>query len=354
MASKGKSPGILLRNAGIFNPVLVQAVGLCPVVAMATSVKSAFLLSVVAAVIITVSELIASLFLKPVPRWVRIGIYIILGGAMVSPTMILIERLNAPLFGELGIYLPLMAVNSLIVLRCERFAVKIRPISALLDGLTASAGYAAVLILVGLVRELLGSGSLLGFRFFKGHTLSGLLLPFGGFIMLGFFGAALRVMIAKFWPKYLDKKQPKPGTKKKQPQAKHEEKLQTQHKTEHSVKEVPVFTADEAMFTLDDIADKTDEPEVQTVSHTQENEKTVFEPENTEIVPERADEIQTEPVTGQTAEASAEKDGFRELTIEDLDTLPSSYSDSDDELEALMSRSIGDILSKQKKEESDE
>ena len=77
MAS-GKSPGMLMHNAGIFNPVLVQAVGLCPVVAMATSLRSAALLAVVSAVIVTLSEFIASLFLKRVPRWVRIGIYIIL------------------------------------------------------------------------------------------------------------------------------------------------------------------------------------------------------------------------------------------------------------------------------------
>lgn len=361
MASNGKSPGILLRNAGIFNPVLVQAVGLCPVVAMATSVKSALLLSVVAAAIITLSELIASLFLKPVPRWVRIGIYIIIGGAMVAPAMILIERLNAPLFGELGIYLPIMAVNSLIVLRCERFAVKIRPVSALLDGLTASVGYTAVLILTGLVREILGSGSLLGFRFFKGNTLSGLLLPFGGFIMLGFFGAVLRTLIAKFWPKYLDKKQPKPGAKKKA-HHKPEDKPQTQHKAEPSVREVPVFTADEAMFTLDDIAEKHEEQAVRTASDAEE--ATVVEPEiiqtATEETPEvnKAESNENPAVSNeQISETNTEKDGFRELTIEDLDSQPSAdmaYSGSDDELEALMNRSIGDILSKQKKEESDE
>lgn len=359
MASNGKSPGILLRNAGIFNPVLVQAVGLCPVIAMATSAKSALLLSVVATVIITLSELIASLLLKAVPRWIRIGIYIILGGAMVAPMMILIERLNAPLFGELGIYLPIMAVNSLIVLRCERFAVKIRPVSALLDGLTASAGYTAVLILVGLAREILGNGSLFGFRFFKGNTLSGLLLPFGGFIMIGFLSAILRTVIAKFWPKYLDKKQPKPGAKKKH-QLNHEEKPQTQQKTAPTVQEVPVFAADDAMFTLDDIAEKTDENFVLTDTDAKEAD----ESETTQAVPEETPEInepQTEELPSESCEQppeeTAEKDGFRELTIEDLDAQPSTdtaYSDSDDELEMLMNRSIGDILSKHKKEESDE
>ena len=90
MASNGKSPGMLMRNAGIFNPVLVQAVGLCPVVAMATTVSGAAILAAISAVIITVSEFIASLFLKSVPRWIRIGIYIILGAALILPFMIFI------------------------------------------------------------------------------------------------------------------------------------------------------------------------------------------------------------------------------------------------------------------------
>ena len=350
MASNSKTPGILLRNAGIFNPVLVQAVGLCPVVAMATSVKSAALLAAVAAVIITLSELIASLFLKPVPRWVRIGIYIILGGAMVSPLMILIEKLNAPLFGELGIYLPVMAVNSLIVLRCERFAVKIKPASALLDGLTASAGYAAVLLAVGIVREILGKGSLFGLTLYSGRTLTGLLLPFGGFIMLGFFSAALRALITKYWPKYLDKKQPKPGAKKHKLTTKPETKPQPAPGQKPRVQTVPEFTADEAVFTLEEIAEQPEEEETAPPEPAEPAKE-----EETEAV-EEAPEIQPEAEPAEEKEEKKEV-GFKELTIDDIDseaTSDTDYSDSDDELEMLMGRSIGDILQNSEKEENKE
>ncbi len=351
MASNSKSPGILLRNAGIFNPVLVQAVGLCPVVAMATSVKSAALLAAVAAVIITLSELIASLFLKPIPRWVRIGIYIILGGAMVSPLMILIEKINAPLFGELGIYLPVMAVNSLIVLRCERFAVKIKPVAALLDGLTSSAGYAAVLLMVGIVREILGRGSIFGFTFYSGRALTGLLLPFGGFIILGFFGAALRVLITKYWPKYLDKKQPKPGAKKHKLHHKPESKPQPAPEVKPRVQAVPEFTADEAVFTLEEITSQTEEEETAT-PETAEPEKAEEEPKAVEEAPKVQPEAEPEEVKEEKNEV-----GFKELTIDDIDSETSAvtdYSDSDDELEMLMGRSIGDILKKPEKEEIEE
>ncbi len=364
MASNGKSPGMLMRNAGIFNPVLVQAVGLCPVVAMATSVSSAALLAAVSAVIITVSEFIASLFLKPIPRWIRIGIYIILGAAIVSPLMILIERINNPLFSSLGIYLPIMAVNSLNVLRCERFAVKISPVKALIDGLTASVGYAAVLFVCGFIRELLGNGSLFGFEIFKGRTMSGLLLPFGGFLILGFAGAALRALIAKFWPKYLDKKQPKPGSKKK-PHISSEKKASDKPASPS----VPEFTADESTFTLEELDADTEEqtttpaaeitkveslPTAQTEAEHDLADETVSETdaENSEPDAEIAEEE-----SEHTEEAHDEK-VFADLTIDDIkadsDTESSDYSDNDDDLEALMNRSIGDILTKPKKEEDKE
>lgn len=350
MASNGKSPGMLMRNAGIFNPVLVQAVGLCPVVAMATSVSRAALLAAVSAVIITVSEFVASLFLKAIPRWIRIGIYIILGAAIVSPLMILIERTNNPLFSSLGIYLPIMAVNSLNVLRCERFAVKISPLKALIDGLTASVGYAAVLLVCGFIREILGSGSLFGVEIFKGRTMSGLLLPFGGFLILGFAGAALRTLIAKFWPKYLDKKQPKPGNKKK---AHHSsDKKDSDAPASHSI---PEFTADESPFTLEEFDKKPEEhapaPAVET------NEVEILPDEQAEAgqnSPKDADEAAED--NSEPAEEIHEEKAFADLTFDDInsDAEISDYSDSGDDLEALMNRSIGDILTKPKKEEDEE
>lgn len=378
MAS-GKSPGMLMRNAGIFNPVLVQAVGLCPVVAMATSVNNALLLAVVSAVIITFSEFIASLLLKSVPRWIRIGIYILLGAAIVSPFMIFIERINAPLFSSLGIYLPIMAVNSLNVLRCERFAVKISPFKALADGITASVGYAAVLLVVGFFRELLGSGTLLGKTIFENPAMSGLILPFGGFLILGFASAALRTMIAKFWPKYLDKKQPKPGSKKKHH---NENDKKPANKPANNI--IPEFTADETPFTLEELEtideDSTPteeiraeaevkvkpEPSAETPAATVAEEpaepkqpveesadKTAVEDthtENTNTIVENSDE--------NTAPSEEHKVVFTDLTIDDIKsddgTEDSKYANTDEDLDSLMNRSIDDILTKPKKEEDEE
>lgn len=214
LAVKRKAPGLAVRNGLIFNPVLVQAVGLCPVVAMANSVKAAAIITAISFLIISATEYIASAFLKVVPRRIRIGLYIILDALMVWPIMVIIEKYDPASFGSLGIYLPIMAVNSLVVMRCERFAVRLKPVAALKDGLTASLGYGVVTMLVGTVREIVGSGSVVGYKFWDGRSLPAILLPFGGFLVIGFAAAVLRYITSLTWPKYLDKKQPKPVPKK--------------------------------------------------------------------------------------------------------------------------------------------
>ncbi len=349
MAENSKNPGLLLRNAGIFNPVLVQAVGLCPVVAMATTLKGAALLSIVAAIAITLSEVIASAFLKVIPRWVRTGIYIIIGCALVVPIMYLIEKVNPELFGTLGIYLPVMAVNSLLVLRCERFAVRIKPLAALADGATASAGYAVVLLLVGAIREIIGSGAIAGFKFWEGRTLTGLLLPFGGFLMIGFAGAALRSLISAYWPKYLDKKQPKP---------RHGKKIHTTPKSESKVSIaaiLPDLTPEETDISFDDIpAEIEAEPEAEEVVA---EEAPVATGESTEAVEveektETKNETENEPEEKPEPEVHTE---YKELKMEDVTVEEAepetakkkhySFDDiADDELEKLMSRSMDDVF----------
>lgn len=348
MAENSKNPGLLLRNAGIFNPVLVQAVGLCPVVAMATTLKGAALLAVVAAVAITLSEVIASAFLKAIPRWVRTGIYIIIGCALVVPIMYLIEKVNAELFGTLGIYLPVMAVNSLLVLRCERFAVRIKPLSALADGATASAGYAAVLMLVGAIREIIGSGAIAGFKFWEGRTLTGLLLPFGGFLMIGFAGAALRSLISAYWPKYLDKKQPKPRHGKKAHSPKPEPKV--------SIAAIlPDLTPEETDISFDDIP-----AEIQPEDEQQTEEAVVAEEASVMVEQKESPAVEAETKTEETEnepEESPEPEThteYKELKIEDVtvETVPEAAEEkhysfdnvADDELEKLMSRSMDDVF----------
>ncbi len=395
MTNGSKTPGLFLRNAGLFNPVLVQAVGLCPVVAMATSLRGSALLALVAAVVITLSELIASLCMKRIVRWVRIALYILLGGVLVLPFMMFLEKHEPELFSSLGLYLPIMAVNSLVVLRCERFAVKIKPISALKDGLTASFGYAAVLIAVGSIREILGSGSIGGFVFKPNHNLTGLLLPFGGFLMLGFFAAFLRSIISAYWPRYLDRKQPKPHVRRKPKKAPVPVEPET----------LPDLTPDDTPFSLDDIQVLPTET-VQDEVEESETEEAVYTPLQPEEMPQ-AVEPEPDPVPPQAPqvgdvftkanepEKKDEPSGFMKrmnhcIEVQQHDTNErvrqaqehkdpqekehKDYSafampmkerkpaeelsrekipllDADDELEALLSRSLDDVMGKKKEDE---
>ena len=115
---------IFIKGAVIFNPVLVQFAGLCPVVAASATLKSAVILSAVMFVDLTVVCVIASALLKKIPRWVRMPIYLLLGLAIICPLLYYIENATlTDLSLSMKIYIPLIAVNSITAVHCEQFAV---------------------------------------------------------------------------------------------------------------------------------------------------------------------------------------------------------------------------------------
>lgn len=174
------------------NPVLMQFIGLFPAVALAASVKSAVIVALAAAFILIVMELLTTLLLKRLPFWLRIGLYVLLSYGILAGGMTICDRFFPNLLGPLSSYLPLLAVNSLTVYRCETCAVQSRLRISLLDAVGASLGYGAVVLLLGLFRELLGAGAIWGYPVFAGPWATGLLMPFGGFLMLGFLAAAVK------------------------------------------------------------------------------------------------------------------------------------------------------------------
>lgn len=184
--------GVLLRN-----PVLVQAIGLFPVVAVATSVSSALLFAIVSAIILIIMETLTSLILKHLPPWLRIGFYAILSFLIIIPAMMLCNKFFADKLSPAAVFLPILSVNALVSYRCEKIAYNSGFITSFWDAVTTSLGYGAVLLTVGFIRELLGKGSILGYSIPNFPTVSGLLMPFGGFIILGFMAAALRWGMAR-------------------------------------------------------------------------------------------------------------------------------------------------------------
>lgn len=190
-----------IRNSAIIrNPLLFEAVGLCPVVAIATSLKSAALLALLTALEMIICEVFASLFLKNVRRYIRVALYFLLGIAVIFPIMAITKRFIPSLTVDFGVYLPLMAVNSLIALHCERIAVKRKVKNSFIDAVSASFSYGLTAIATGFLRELFGNGTIGGHEINIPVKFSALLLPFGGLLILGFLAAVLKAFIAKAYP----------------------------------------------------------------------------------------------------------------------------------------------------------
>lgn len=190
-----------VRNSALIkNPLLFEAIGLCPVVAIAVSLRSALFLALITAIEMVACEVLASLLLKNVRRYWRVALYVVFGIAVIFPITYIAGIFFPELTINLGVYLPLMAVNSLVALHCERVAVKRTVKESLIDALSASISYGAVAILVGIIREILANGTLLGINLNMPVHFSALGMPFGALIILGFMAAVLKAFINKKYP----------------------------------------------------------------------------------------------------------------------------------------------------------
>lgn len=200
----GKNPSVkevLIKGAMIHNPILIQCAGLCPVVAAATSLKNAALLALAVSVTTVITCIIASALFKKLQRWIRMGLYLIIGIAIACPLMLLLETFSeAELSLTLRIYLPLVAVNSVTAVHCEQFSVKNPVKLAFYDALAVSIGLSSVLLVCGAIREIIGFSTIAGYELNIPTTFKGAALPFGCFIILGFLAAILKWISAYRYP----------------------------------------------------------------------------------------------------------------------------------------------------------
>ncbi len=200
MSDKSSNLKRIRNSALIKNPLLFEAIGLCPVVAIAHSLKLAVFLAIVTAVEMIICEVLASKFLKNVRRYWRVALYALLGVTIIFPIMYIVGKLFSDLSANFGIYLPLMAVNSLIALHCERVAVKNDVKNSFIDAVSSSLSYGVVAILVGFLRELFGNGTIWGIELNMPVKLPAFLMPFGGLIIMGFLAAGLKAFIGVKYP----------------------------------------------------------------------------------------------------------------------------------------------------------
>ena len=188
----------LLRqlNEGILdnNPTLVQLLGMCPTLATTTSVKNAVGMGLAATAVLIFSNLFVSLLRKFIPKQVRIAAYIVIISGFVTMVELLMKAFLFSLYESLGIFIPLIVVNCIILARAEAFASKNKPLPSAIDGLAMGLGFTFALLLVATVREIIGNGSFLGVSLFGDGYAPALLLvmPAGAFLTLGFVIAAVQ------------------------------------------------------------------------------------------------------------------------------------------------------------------
>lgn len=176
------------------NPVLVQLLGMCPTLATTTSVENAVGMGLAATAVLIFSNLFVSLLRRFIPRQVRIAAYIVIISGFVTMVELLMKAYLNSLYQSLGIFIPLIVVNCIILARAEAYASKNKPLPAAIDGVAMGLGFTFALILVATVREVLGNGTFLGVSLFgKGYAPALLLvMPAGAFLTLGFVIAAVQ------------------------------------------------------------------------------------------------------------------------------------------------------------------
>ena len=176
------------------NPTLVQLLGMCPTLATTTSVKNAVGMGLAATAVLIFSNLFVSLLRKFIPKQVRIAAYIVIISGFVTMVELLMKAFLFSLYESLGIFIPLIVVNCIILARAEAFASKNKPLPSAIDGLSMGLGFTFALLLVATVREIIGPGTFLGLSLFGDGYAPALLLvmPAGAFLTLGFVIAAVQ------------------------------------------------------------------------------------------------------------------------------------------------------------------
>jgi electron transport complex protein RnfE len=199
---------IKILTKGFFkeNPSLILVLGMCPTLAVTTSVNNAIGMGAATTFVLLMSNIIISLLKNVIPDKVRIPCFIVIIATFVSIVDLIIQGFVPALSESLGVFIPLIVVNCIVLGRAEAFASKNGVIDSILDGLGMGIGFTISLILVAAVREILGAGSFMGFQFIPSdyNILIFVLAP-GAFLVLGFIMALMRHIINRVTEKRKNK-----------------------------------------------------------------------------------------------------------------------------------------------------
>ena len=168
------------------NPTLVLMLGMCPTLAVTTSCMNGFGMGVSTLVVLVMSNLVISALRKVIPDAVRLPAYIVIVASLVTVVELLMEAYVPDIYDALGIYIPLIVVNCIILGRAEAYASKNPPLLSAMDGLGMGLGFTISLSVIGLIRELLGAGTIFGIQIMPAsyQPISIFILAPGAFFVL--------------------------------------------------------------------------------------------------------------------------------------------------------------------------
>lgn len=181
------------------NAVLVLMIGLCPALATSGTVRDGFGMGLAATFVLLFSNIIISMMRKAIPNEVRIPIFILIISTFVTIIDYFMQAFQPDLYRALGVFVPLIVVNCMILGRAEAYASKNSVFNSALDGLGVGLGFTLTLTVMGAIREILGNGTLLGMAIFgqgfKNTPVIFLILPPGAFLVIG----VLKALINKYY-----------------------------------------------------------------------------------------------------------------------------------------------------------
>ena len=179
------------------NPTFVLVLGMCPTLATTTSAVNGLEMGLATLFVLVLSNIVISLLAPVVPDKVHIPVYIVVIATFVTVLQFVMQAYTPDAYKTLGLFIPLIVVNCIVLGRAEAFANKHGVLESLLDGLGVGLGFTVSLTVIGIVREILGSGSVFGWKFIPGDGILAFVMAPGAFLVLGY----LMVLFNKYLKK---------------------------------------------------------------------------------------------------------------------------------------------------------
>jgi len=173
---------------------LVLLLGMCPTLAVTSSAINGLGMGLATTFVLVCSNMVVSLIKRAIPDKVRIPAFIVVIASYVTIVELIMQAYSPSLFEALGIFIPLIVVNCIVLGRAEAFASKQSFLSSLVDGFGMGFGFTMALFILGSIREMLGNGSIMGYKFIDGDAILVFILAPGAFICLGYMIALTNII----------------------------------------------------------------------------------------------------------------------------------------------------------------